>query len=183
MTVSISLSRRNWILLGGLTVVGGGTGIYAATDDDPSRTDRERVRTDTAPLRRRFTSIGQLSDPHWLGFNPNRHGRESVPEPDPQIRVVGIARLPAGRAAAVVGLTAYGFSPGVPEPAPKALEKFLPEHARWLTSPRYDRHITQAVYRGRFHFDPGTNSVYFDTVNPEFVPGVMDPTEPVEPPV
>ncbi|MFK4221581.1 hypothetical protein [Streptomyces sp. NPDC019890] len=162
------LSRRMLFVLGGLAVLAGGTGVYAASGDTPVP-DRERVRTDSEPLLRRFRAIGQLSDPHWLGYNPNDSGRETIPDQDPRIRVVGIAQLPAGVVASVVRSSAYGFALGSPSKVPEALAQFLPEHPQWMNSPRYDRHITKSVYQGHFYFDRGTDRVYFDTTNPEIV--------------
>ncbi len=165
------MSRRNWLVLGGLVAVAAGAGAYAASGDT-AVPDRARVRTDTAPLQSRFTQLGQLSAPHWLGWNPNDSGREPVPDQDPQIRVVGIARLPAGRASDITGPPEYAFSPTPPAAVPKALAEFLRAQARWLHSARFDQHVTRSHYRGRFHFDPATDSVWFDTVAPQYVPGV-----------
>ncbi|MEU9008835.1 hypothetical protein AB0D12_03420 [Streptomyces sp. NPDC048479] len=155
-------------VLSGVAVLGGGTGVYAATGDSPVP-DRVRVRKDTEPLLRRFRPVGQLSDPRWLGFNPNDSGREPIPDQDPQIRVVGIAQLPAGAATSIVGSPAYGFALGSPPKVPEMLEQFLPEHPEWMSSPRYDRYITKSVYQGQFHFDQSSDCVYFDTLNPEVV--------------
>ncbi|MFF3458280.1 hypothetical protein ACFYXH_28990 [Streptomyces sp. NPDC002730] len=153
-------------VLSGVAVLGGGTGIYAASGDT-SVPDRERVRKDAEPLLRRFRAVGQLADPHWLGFNPNDSGREPIPDQDPQIRVVGIAQLPAGAATSIVRSPAYGFALGSPSKVPEMLEQFLPEQPEWMSSPRYDQHITKSAYQGSFHFDRGTDCVYFDTLNPE----------------
>lgn len=160
------LRRRTLLLLGGLAAVGAGTGVYAATATRGPVPDRERVRTDTAPLRSRFGALGQLTDPHWLGYNPHDSGREILPDQDPQIRVVGIARLPAGTAASLTAAPGYGFAPAEPRAVPEGLAEFLPADARWVTSVRYDEHLTKSRYTGRFHLDPVTDSVWFDTVNP-----------------
>ncbi|MFF2043649.1 hypothetical protein ACFVVX_24845 [Kitasatospora sp. NPDC058170] len=159
--------------------------------------DFARVRTDTAPLQRRFAAIGELSDPHWLGYNLHYESRPLVPDPDPPIRVVGIARLPAGTAAAITSRPEYAFhpiepvdpagpasptasTPGSPRPdlllpgpgqLPVPLIHTLPVESDWLTSDAYDRTITKSLYQGRFFLDPLSDSVYFDTIAPTVVDG------------
>ncbi|MFI6416719.1 hypothetical protein ACIBG6_04680 [Streptomyces sp. NPDC050842] len=133
--------------------------------------------TDVAPLQRRFGAIGRLSDAHWLGYNPNDSGREWLPDQDPQIRVVGVARLPAGAVQSIVGKPVYAFKPSSPAHAPEELTEFLPEGAGWVGSVRYDRHITKSLYVGRFHLSPTTDHVYFDTVNPEIVASSTPPQQ------
>ncbi|MGW2559324.1 hypothetical protein ACWCXB_08780 [Streptomyces sp. NPDC001514] len=166
MSKPVLVSRRRWLLLSGLVAVGGGIGIYAAADEGVPA--RERVRTDVEPLRSRFRHIGHLTDPHWLVDNPNDSGRD-IPDQDPQIRVVGFARLPAGTAGKITGVPAYGFAARDPREVPEPLAEFRPAEARWMSSARYDQRITKALYSGRFHLDPVTDSLYFDTFNPATV--------------
>ncbi|MFB7592221.1 hypothetical protein [Streptomyces sp. NPDC056169] len=169
MGTSKSLSRRGLMVLGGLFVLGGGAVGCGSADDSPDP-DLRKVRTDVEPLQRRFRAIGRLSDPHWLGYNPNDSGREWIPDQDPQVRVVGVARLPAGAAKAIVGRPMYAFVPSPPSDIPEELTEFLPEGAEWLGSVRYDEYLTKSLYTGRFLFSATTDHVYFDTVNPEIVP-------------
>ncbi|MEV4561347.1 hypothetical protein AB0K51_30780 [Kitasatospora sp. NPDC049285] len=129
------------------------------------------MRTDIEPLQRRFLEIGRLSDPHWLGYNPNDSGRELIPDQDPQIRVVGIARLPAGTVKSIVSVPGYAFEHSAPAQPPEELAEFLPKNAEWLSSAGYDNHITNFHYPGKFHLAPATDWVYFDTINPEIVDG------------
>ncbi|MFD7735391.1 hypothetical protein ACFV6F_34025 [Kitasatospora phosalacinea] len=164
------VSRRRWILLGGLVVLSGCASVRTAAPDGAGP-DRRKVRRDVEPLQRRFAAVGQLSDPHWLGYNPNDLGRESIPDQDPHIRVVGVARLPAGTVNSIVSVTGYAFEPSAPSQLPEELAEFLPENAEWVSSASYDNHITNSLYPGRFHLAPATDWVYFDTVNPEVVDG------------
>ncbi|TWE15351.1 hypothetical protein FB465_0244 [Kitasatospora atroaurantiaca] len=129
------------------------------------------MRTDVEPLQRRFLAIGRLSDPHWLGYNPHDSGREWLPDQDPRIRVVGVARLPAGAVKSIISAPGYAFEPSAPAQLPEALAEFLPKNAEWVSSAGYDKHITNSHYEGRFHFAPATDHVYFDTINPEIVDG------------
>ncbi|MET9674572.1 hypothetical protein ABZY68_15925 [Streptomyces sp. NPDC006482] len=171
MGTSRSISRRHWLWLSGLVVLGGGAAGACGSPTAAPVPDRERIRTDVDPLRHPFRAIGTLSDPHWLGYNPNDSGREFLPDQDPQIRVVGVARLPAGVVASIVGAPGYGFERSAPSETPAALTEFVSANAEWTSSPRYDAHITKSLYRGRFHLSSLTDQVYFDTVNPESVDG------------
>ncbi len=164
------VSRRRWILLSGLVALSGCTGVHPAGSDG-AVPDHKKVRRDVEPLQRRFAAVGRLSDPHWLGYNPNDSGRESIPDQDPRIRVVGVARLPAGTVNSIVSATDYAFEPSTPSQLPEELAEFLPKNAEWVSSADYDDHITNSHYPGRFHLAPATDWVYFDTVNPEIVDG------------
>ncbi|MFG3055960.1 hypothetical protein ACGFZP_34110 [Kitasatospora sp. NPDC048239] len=170
----------------------GCTATPPPTTREESDPDSTRVRTDTAPLQRPFAAIGELSDPHWLGYNLHYESRPLVPDQDPPIRVVGIAHLPAGTAAAITSRPEYAFHPVAPAdgatPAaptasspgsasldlllpgpgqlPVPLRHALPVESDWLTSEAYDRTITGSRYQGRFFLDPLSDSVYFDTVSP-----------------
>ncbi|CAM5274218.1 hypothetical protein SNARM312S_02811 [Streptomyces narbonensis] len=168
-TTSGSVSRRGWLMLGGLFVLGGSGAVGCASAGGRDERNLREVNTDVEPLERRFRAIGRLSDPHWLGYDPNDSGREWIPDQDPRIRVVGVARLPAGAVRSVVGEPKYAFGPSEPSHPPQELAEFLPEGAGWMGSARYDKHITRSLYVGRFHFSPTTDHVYFDTVNPEIV--------------
>ncbi|QES24098.1 hypothetical protein DEJ46_37460 [Streptomyces venezuelae] len=156
-------------MLGGLFVLGGGGTVACASADRRDERDLREVSTDVEPLERRFRAIGRLSDPHWLGYNPNDSGREWIPDQDPRIRVVGVARLPAGAVTSIVGEPKYAFGPSALSHPPDELAEFLPEDAGWVGSVRYDKHITRSRYVGRFHLSPTTDHVYFDTVAPEIV--------------
>lgn len=157
------------MVLSGLFVLGGGA-LGCGAGGGSAEPDLRKVNTDVEPLQRRFHAIGRLSDPHWLDYNPDDSGREWLPDQDPQIRVVGVARLPAGTVTSIVGRPAYPFAPATPAQVPQELAEFLPEDARWVSSVGYDKHITRSLYTGRFHLSPTTDHVYFDTVNPEIVP-------------
>ncbi len=169
MGMSKSMSRRGLLVLSGLLVLGGGA-VGCGSAGGPAEPDPRKVNTDVEPLERRFRAIGRLFDPHWLDYNPNDSGREWLPDQDPQIRVVGVARLPAGAVRTIVDKRAHAFEPSVPSHIPGELAEFLPEGAAWVSSVRYDKHVTRSLYRGRFHFSAATDHVYFATVNPEIVP-------------
>ncbi|MET9916061.1 hypothetical protein ABZZ04_03130 [Streptomyces sp. NPDC006435] len=166
-------SRRAWLALGiGVAAAAavGGT-VYASADDEPVP-DRERIRTDLAPLQRRFGEAGRLRGAHWLAYDQDAEGRSYLPSPDPRYRVVGVARLPAGAAARTAADPAHAFGPAGPTGVPEVLAAFLPAHARWLTSASYDALLlgpgpVDGLTRGRFFLDTATDTLYFDTVNPE----------------
>ncbi|WP_406195654.1 hypothetical protein OH807_07925 [Kitasatospora sp. NBC_01560] len=131
-----------------------------------------KVRTDVEPLQRRFLAIGQLSDPRWVGYDKDDDGgRVTVPDPDPQVRVAGLAHLPVGTAATLTADPAYAFHPGTPGDLPPALDGDLVRAAHWLTSPAYDRSITKSQYVGTFYLDPATDLLWFDTISPSIADG------------
>ncbi|MBC6461918.1 hypothetical protein [Actinomadura sp. HBU206391] len=128
------------------------------------------VRRDTAPLERRFTALGRLLDAHWLGHPLGVDSRLSVPGPT-DVRVVGIARLRAGRAAAIVSARRADFRARVPSRVPDPLTGFMPPGAGWVGSAAFDSEITRDAYYGAFHLDPESDHVYFDTTDPVPAPG------------
>ncbi|MFF3782640.1 hypothetical protein [Streptomyces sp. NPDC001933] len=164
-------SRRAWLSLGigvAASAAVGGT-VYASADGPVP--DRERVRTDLAPLRRRFGEAGRLGGAHWLAYDRDAKDREFLPSPDVRYRVVGVARLPAGTAARTVADPAHTFGPAAPRGVPDVLAEFLPAHARWMTSASYDALLlgpgpVEGLTKGRFFLDAATDTLYFDTVNP-----------------
>ncbi|MBV7700481.1 hypothetical protein [Streptomyces sp. TRM70350] len=58
------------------------------------------------------------------------------------------------------------FQPAAPYQPPGVLTQFMPKSARWVRSESFDSEMTNGTYSGTFHFDPGTDTVYFDTINP-----------------
>ncbi|WP_031079307.1 hypothetical protein [Streptomyces sp. NRRL WC-3742] len=152
------LGRRGMLALGAMTVL-------AACTSTAKSTDGGKVRTDLAPLERRFTALGPLSGAHWLGAALGTDSRMSVPGPT-DVRVVGIAQLRAGAVAALMGAPQRRFQPGTPSQLPAELAEFMPKGARWVRSDSFDREMTGGTYSGAFYLGPGTDTVYFDTTNP-----------------
>ncbi|MFF4652221.1 hypothetical protein [Streptomyces sp. NPDC001380] len=174
MDQPIVVGRRRWLLLGGLgglAAVAGGAALLLEADDRDAVPDRGRVRTDTAPLQRRFPAVGRLSDAHWLGYDPDGSGRGAIPNPDARVRVVGVARLPAGAVRAITAVPGRAFAPAEQPRIPQELARYLPADARWTASARYDDLVTRSRYPGRFHLDPVTDTVCFDTLDPVPVDG------------
>ncbi|MEU4097258.1 hypothetical protein [Streptomyces sp. NPDC026673] len=122
------------------------------------------VRTDAAPLERRFPLLGRLHGAHWLGYDlvGGNDGRW-VPGPS-DIRVVGVAALVDGRFAALTAR--HAFSPAHLPVLPDRLAGFLPADARWLRSGSFDTEITADAYSGSFFLSEARGLVCFDSVNP-----------------
>ncbi|MEU9162019.1 hypothetical protein AB0D29_17315 [Streptomyces sp. NPDC048424] len=163
-------NRRRFLLIAGLPLlaVGGLTAYAAWPEPDPSRV---RVRTDLDPLKSRFgTYVGELTEAHWLGYDMDESpGDRSIPSPDSRIRLVGVARLAAGGAAAIVRNAEYAFTPAAPASAlPAPLQKYLPADAAWQHSPQYDAYVNRpqsdAVPSGEYHLDEARDLVRFDLV-------------------
>lgn len=139
-------------------------------DDGDQGGEKDKVRTDPAPLRRRFTLLGPLSDVHWLGISLGDDSRMSAPGPI-DIRVVGTAQLEAGAGAAIVAVPQRGFRPEQPDRVPEKLAAHLPKGASWVRSEAFDQEVTGGRYPGEFHIDAGADRVYFDTVDPSVPSG------------
>ncbi|GGN90635.1 hypothetical protein GCM10011579_086730 [Streptomyces albiflavescens] len=174
-TVTIRTGR--WELWGGWPV-GGMAGLgrrgmlsliavmmLAACTSTEKSADSAKVRTDLEPLERRFAALGPLSGAHWLGTALGTDSRVSVPGPT-DVRVVGTAQLRAGAVAAITGARHRSFQPDTPSRLPPELAEFMPTGARWVRSNALDREMTGGTYFGTFYLDPGTDTVYFDTTNP-----------------
>ncbi|MFJ3923178.1 hypothetical protein [Streptomyces sp. NPDC090022] len=168
------------VLLGGLILLlsGGAAGCAAGTDSgrDGGNKDHLRVRTDPEPLRRRFGVLGELSEPHWLGYDVDEAGKRTlVPAPDSRIRLVGSARLPKGAVAAALAAgrdRQEPFEPAALTDIPEPLRASVPAGARWLHSAAYDARVlapgpqteVNASADGRFLLDEERDVVWFDTV-------------------
>jgi hypothetical protein len=139
--------------------------VLAACTSTAKSADGAKVRTDLEPLERRFAALGPLSGAHWLGTALGTDSRVSVPGPT-DVRVVGTARLRAGTVAAITGVPLRSFQPEKPIQFPEQLAEFVPKDAKWVRSDSFDRDMTGGTYSGTFYLDPGTDTVYFDTVNP-----------------
>lgn len=152
------VGRRGALALGAATVLAACT----ASGESP---DGDRIRTDSEPLERRFAALGPLSRARWLGLVLGTDSRVSVPGPT-DVRVVGFARLRAGRVAALVEASRWDFQPETPSGLPETLAEFMPEGARWVRSESFDHRMTGGTYPGEFYFDPVADRVCFDTTNP-----------------
>jgi hypothetical protein len=143
----------------------GAVTVLAACTSTAKSADGAKVRTDLEPLERRFTALGPLSGAHWLGTALGTDSRVSVPGPT-DVRVVGTAQLRAGTVAAITGVPQRNFQPENLIQLLEQLAEFVPKDARWVRSNSFDRDMTGGTYTGRFYLDPGTDTVYFDTINP-----------------
>ncbi|MFI8178961.1 hypothetical protein OG539_26670 [Actinacidiphila glaucinigra] len=122
------------------------------------------VRTDTAPLQRRFPLLRRLHRAHWLAYHlvAGNDGR-SVPGPS-DIRVVGLAALAEGRVAALTARR--DFRPARLPVLPGRLAALLPADAGWLHGDSFDAEITADACSGSFFLSRSRGRVCFDSVNP-----------------
>ncbi|APU38961.1 hypothetical protein [Streptomyces sp. TN58] len=164
--------RRRFLLFAAVPLLAACAGTAYAVWPGPAPSGpRVRVRTDPEPLNARFGPyVGTLVEAHWLGYDIDEPsgGSRTVPGPDSRIRLVGIARLAAGGAAAVTGRAEYAFTSGgaAPSALPAELEPYAPAGAAWQHSPRFDAHANKGQSEGnpsgRYHFDPARDLVRFD---------------------
>ncbi|GAA2618433.1 MULTISPECIES: hypothetical protein [Streptomyces] len=167
-------NRRRFLLIAGLPLLTVGAGTTYLMWPEPSRPPE--VRTDLEPLNRRLGPfLGELTDAHWLGYDiDDKGGDRGIPSPDSRIRVVGVAHLPPGGAAAITGRPDHAFAPGEPSGPPAALKKHLPAAAVWQHSPGFDAYANgrgaaagqadDGIPSGRYLFDTARDLVHFDVV-------------------
>ncbi|MFI8388480.1 hypothetical protein [Streptomyces sp. NPDC085540] len=166
--------RRTFLLIAGLPLLTVGAGMTYLLWPEPPR--RPEVRTDLEPLNRRLGPfLGELSDAHWLGYDIDGPDDDrSIPSPDSRVRVVGVAHLPTGRAAAITGKPDHAFAAaGAPSDLPAPLKQYLPAGAPWQHSPDFDAYAngpgagSQAsggIPSGRYLFDTARDLVHFDVL-------------------
>ncbi|WP_406087003.1 hypothetical protein [Streptomyces virginiae] len=168
-------NRRRFLLIAGLPLLTVGGGLTYLMWPEPPR--GPEVRTDLEPLNRRLGPfLGELTDAHWLGYDIDGTGdSRSIPGPDSRIRVVGVARLPAGGAAAITGKPDHAFAAagGAPSDLPAALKQYLPAAATWQHSPSFDTYAngqgaagqaSDGIPSGRYLFDTARDLVHFDVL-------------------
>ncbi|WP_143568851.1 hypothetical protein [Streptomyces amritsarensis] len=165
------LDRRRFLLIAGLPLLTAGAGTACAAWPGSGRPG-PRVRTDLEPLNARFGPyVGSLGEAHWLGYDldeePGSAESRTIPGPDSRIRLVGVARLAAGGAAAVTGKAEYAFTPAAaPSPLPAALAPYAPAGAAWQHSRKFDAYANHEGAQGRpsgeYLFDADRDLVRFD---------------------
>ncbi|MFC9582362.1 hypothetical protein ACFVJ8_05900 [Streptomyces yangpuensis] len=163
------VDRRRFLLIAGIPLLTVGAGTAYAVWPGPDRSGPQ-VRTDLEPLNARFGPyVGTLVEAHWLGYDIDEPpgGSRTVPGPDSRIRLVGVARLAAGGAAAVTGRAEYAFTPAAaPSEPPAPLVPYLPAGAAWQHSPKFDAHANREGAEGNpsgeYLFDPARDLVRFD---------------------
>lgn len=173
MAGTVGIGRRGLLALGASVAVAACTPASREADSEKDRKkedsgqggEKGKVRTDPAPLERRFTLLGPLSDVHWLGISLGEDSRMSAPGPI-DVRVVGVAQLEAGAGAAIVAPPQRDFRSGQPDRVPKKLAALMPKGAEWARSEAFDQEVTGGRYTGEFYVDAGADRVYFDTVDP-----------------
>lgn len=169
---TVGIGRRGLLAFGAVMAVAACAPASRQADSEKGREEdsgqggeKDLVRTDPAPLERRFTLLGPLSDVHWLGISLGEDSRMSVPGPI-DVRVVGVAQLEAGTGAALVAVPQRDFRPGRPARVPKKLAALMPKGAAWVRSEAFNQEVTGGRYTGEFYVDAGADRVYFDTVDP-----------------
>ncbi|QES53241.1 hypothetical protein DEJ51_02400 [Streptomyces venezuelae] len=161
-------------MIAGVPLLTVGAGLtYLLWPEPPLRPE---VRSDLEPLNRRLGPfLGELTDAHWLGYDIDDTGdSRSIPGPDSRVRVVGVARLAAGGAAAITGRPEHAFAAvGAPSGVPAALKQHLPAAAAWQHSPGFDAsanrqgadsQASDGLPSGRYLFDTARDLVHFDVL-------------------
>ncbi|MFF3620564.1 hypothetical protein [Streptomyces sp. NPDC002467] len=162
-------NRRRFLLIAGLPLLAVGGGMTYLLWPEPHSNP---VRTDLAPLNDRFKPyLGELSGAHWLGYDIDEAGQDSrtIPGPDSRIRLVGVAHLPPGGAAAVVRTPGRAFAPAEPSALPERLKTYVPAEAAWQHSPQFDTYMNgqssdATSASGEYHFDVERDLVRFDVL-------------------
>ncbi|MFE6906293.1 hypothetical protein [Streptomyces erythrochromogenes] len=164
-------NRRRFLLIAGIPLLAVGAGMTYAVWPGPDRPGPQ-VRTDLEPLNARFGPyVGTLGEAHWLGYDidekPGSVESRTIPSPDSRIRLVGVARLAAGRAAAITGRAEYAFAPAAaPAELPAELAPYAPAGAAWQHSRQFDAYANhegaEGHPSGEYLFDTARDLVRFD---------------------
>ncbi|MDX3214881.1 hypothetical protein PV318_04880 [Streptomyces sp. ME02-6991-2B] len=156
-------TRRTVLAAGPAAVLAAGCAAPRPQAERPEAAEGP-VRTDIAPLERRFPLLGRLMGAHWLAYDlvAANNGRW-VPGPS-DIRVVGVAALAEGRVAALIADRA--FRPASLPELPGRLAVHVPADARWLYADSFDTELTGDLYSGSFLLSQARDLVCFDSVNP-----------------
>ncbi|WP_250403960.1 hypothetical protein [Streptomyces cellostaticus] len=166
--------------MGHIRVLAAGAGVSAALaaltacaspDDGAAGQDRCSVRSDPAPIERRFPAFGTPERVHWCGVVLNA-GDGRVPGPT-DVRLVGVVELAPAAFAGIVEDLGEDPVAQAPQGLPGEIVEFLPGEARWRRSDRLDRSVTQGRYTGSFHVDTAHRVVLVDCVDP--VPPSTEP--------
>ncbi|MFF7386889.1 hypothetical protein ACFZAE_00245 [Streptomyces scabiei] len=122
------------------------------------------IRDTTQQVADRFSALGRVVTAEWCAMDLSG-GSSRVPGPT-DIRMVGSFETTAEDMKAVLDAPGRTFEKDGPEDIPDALSASMPENHEWLTSSDVDEEITQGLYTAAFYFDPASNRILFDTVNP-----------------
>jgi len=136
----------------------------ASPDDGGDGQGRCSVRSDPAPIEKRFPVLGTPERAHWCGVVLNA-GDGRVPGPT-DVRLVGVVELAPEAFARIVEDLGENPVAEAPKGLPDEIVKFFPGQARWRRSDRLDRSITQERYTGSFHVDTAHRAVLVDCVDP-----------------
>ncbi|GAA2747349.1 hypothetical protein [Kitasatospora cinereorecta] len=163
------MRRRTVIGLGagagiGFGLLGLGRLLSPAAD---AASPKPPLRTETAPLERRFPQLGPLSDAKWL-IDSDADDARSLPSPDHEL--AGFVRVRPGLLAEL--RATFAFAPEQPPTFSSwwegPLAEAAPKDVRWVRSEAFDASGTN---HGWFLFDPGSDLVFFRAVNPQVVVG------------
>ncbi|MFF0851674.1 hypothetical protein ACFYVM_11580 [Streptomyces sp. NPDC003280] len=136
----------------------------ASPDDGANASGRCSVRTDRAPLEKRFPLFGKPERAHWCGVVLGA-GDARVPGPT-DVRLAGVVVLAPGAFARVVRYLGAHPVAAAPEGLPEEIVEFLPRGAGWRRSDRLDRSVSQGRYSGSFLVDTAHRAVLVDCVDP-----------------
>ncbi|MFI1654600.1 hypothetical protein ACH4ZU_06605 [Streptomyces sp. NPDC020472] len=139
---------------------GGATGPQARPASQ--RPPEAEVRTDRAPVERRFPQFGRFTGVEWAAA-PLGHADSRVPGPT-DVRLSGVATL--AKADVERLLKEYRWVPAEEPPTVLGgIAPRVPEGAKWRTSEEFTSEVTRNVYTGEFHLDAAAGLMVFDAVN------------------
>ena len=119
------------------------------------------VRTDAAPVTKRFPSLGTPTELHWLGAGA---GADTGGAPGPtDVRVQLLAVLTPEVVAAAEKAYDWNAAPaGWEEEIPEELRPHAPKEADWQASDDFTKEVTTNRYSGTVYLDPVSRTVYLD---------------------
>lgn len=143
--------------------------LAACTSGNSDREPAERtntvsapaVRTDAAPITKRFPALGAPAELHWQG---GAAGKDTGGVPGPtDVRIQGLIVLPPEVVTAAQ--KDYQFKPATAGPDLSAeLQPFAPKDAVWQVSDAFTRQVRTSSYSGTVLLDPASRTVWLDLI-------------------
>ncbi|RKE17608.1 hypothetical protein [Streptomyces sp. TLI_171] len=157
------------VLAGAAFVVAAGSVV--GWRDDPSK-ETTGLRTDRAPMERRFHRFGELLDVHWVYESPGAGDRMLPITLDHPLTAVlqlepgQVNRLIGDRQRTAVSMPGHaGAVQPVADGRSALLAPYIPRSAAWVKVPELERLLVRAEYVS-LSFDPASDTVLVDTIDP-----------------
>lgn len=181
------------MLVSAFLVLGAALGVPAACDVGSTASGKQAeydaqttgLRTDLAPMVRRFHRFGELESVQWVTHTPGAHPR-SLPNQDQPYVVYAMLHLKPGQVKRLLDgrrsdpvaaaptfaaddLPADGLKASyrLPGRLPASLAPYMPTNAAWVAAPELNKVLVKARGEVVVWFDPASDTAMVFSVNPD----------------